>query len=254
MPISQKNTKKNAVGDSIKTKKRNKEPPAIPISNAPTPAVTLKPRKRCPPGTRKDKDDENKCRNPTTGEVFDLNESYLPESSPESSSTSVLKEIMEEEIMANAPPKYKEYPEIKSSISDGGNTVKNKKQIMKHQNNKEIEEAAEIKEHAKEYDYLYPSLNDPEFNAKIAMRKEFNDTQFDGGIYNIEKKANEMCNARFELAPHQLFVKNFLSMDTPYKSLLLYHGLGTGKTCSAIGIAEEMRKYMKNTEIGRAHV
>lgn len=249
MPISQKNTKKNAVGDSIKTKKRNKEPPAIPISNAPTPAVTLKPRKRCPPGTRKDKDDENKCRNPTTGEVFDLNESYLPESSPESSSTSVLKEIMEEEIMANAPPKYKEYPEIKSSISDGGNTVKNKKQIMKHQNNKEIEEAAEIKEHAKEYDYLYPSLNDPEFNAKIAMRKEFNDTQFDGGIYNIEKKANEMCNARFELAPHQLFVKNFLSMDTPYKSLLLYHGLGTGKTCSAIGIAEEMRKYMKNTGI-----
>ena len=40
-------------------------------------------------------------------------------------------------------------------------------------------------------------------------------------------------------------MKNFLSLQTPYNSLLLYHGLGTGKTCSAIGIAEENRKYMK---------
>ena len=45
--------------------------------------------------------------------------------------------------------------------------------------------------------------------------------------------------------PHQLFVKNFLSFQTPYNSLLLYHGLGTGKTCTAIGVAEEMRNYMK---------
>ena len=40
-------------------------------------------------------------------------------------------------------------------------------------------------------------------------------------------------------------IQNFLSLQTPYNSLLLYHGLGTGKTCSAIGIAEEMRGYMK---------
>jgi hypothetical protein len=49
----------------------------------------------------------------------------------------------------------------------------------------------------------------------------------------------------FELMPHQLFVRNFLSLQTPYNSLFLYHGLGSGKTCSAIGIAEEMRSYMK---------
>jgi hypothetical protein len=45
--------------------------------------------------------------------------------------------------------------------------------------------------------------------------------------------------------PHQNFVKNFLSLQTPYNGLLLYHGLGPGKTCSAIGIADEMRSYMK---------
>jgi hypothetical protein len=49
--------------------------------------------------------------------------------------------------------------------------------------------------------------------------------------------------------PHQLFVRNFLSFSTPYNSLLLYHGLGSGKTCSAIGIAEEMRAYMKQMGI-----
>ena len=99
------------------------------------------------------------------------------------------------------------------------------------------------------YDFLYPEIDDPNFNIKIAKRKEFNDTQYDGKIYDIKKQAEKMCNAEFELMPHQLFVKNFLSFQTPYNSLLLYHGLGTGKTCSAIGIAEEMRDYMKQTGI-----
>ena len=94
-------------------------------------------------------------------------------------------------------------------------------------------------------DPLYPSLNDPLFGLKIALRKEFNDTPFDGKIQDIRAHAEEMCNAKFQLAPHQLFVRNFLSLETPYQSLLFYHGLGTGKTCSAIGVAEEMRTYMK---------
>jgi hypothetical protein len=95
-------------------------------------------------------------------------------------------------------------------------------------------------------EFLYPELDDPNFNTKIAKRKEFFDTQYDGKIYDVKTQAEKMCNAEFELMPHQLFVKNFLSMQTPYNSLLLYHGLGTGKTCSAIGVAEEMRQYYKN--------
>ena len=95
-------------------------------------------------------------------------------------------------------------------------------------------------------EFLYPEIDDPNFNIKIAKRKEFFDTQYDGKIYDVKTQSEKMCNADFELMPHQLFVKNFLSMQTPYNSLLLYHGLGTGKTCSAIGIAEEMRQYYKN--------
>jgi hypothetical protein len=97
----------------------------------------------------------------------------------------------------------------------------------------------------KSNDFLYPDLNDPDFNLKIAKLKEFNDTKYDGKIYDIRERTNLLCDADFELVPHQLFVKNFLSFQTPYNSLLLYHGLGTGKTCSAIGIAEEMRGFMK---------
>ena len=99
---------------------------------------------------------------------------------------------------------------------------------------------------------LYPTLNDPNFNTKIALRKEFFDTKMDvDNAVSVEEQAEILCNAPFELAPNQQFVRNFLSVETPYNSLLLYHGLGTGKTCSAISVAEEMRDYMKQMGISQ---
>ena len=98
--------------------------------------------------------------------------------------------------------------------------------------------------------YLYPNLNDTNFNIKIAEKKEFNDTKYDGIVYkDIREQADIIANAEYELQPHQAFVKNFLSSQTPYNSLLLYHGLGSGKTCSAIGVCEEMRDYMRQTGV-----
>ena len=96
---------------------------------------------------------------------------------------------------------------------------------------------------------LYPDINDPNFNIKIARRKEFNDSSFKFDVKDAEEEAKRICFSSFELNPHQQFVKNFMSINTPYNSLLLYHGLGTGKTCSAIGISEEMRNYMKQMGI-----
>ena len=46
-----------------------------------------------------------------------------------------------------------------------------------------------------------------------------------------------------------MFVRNFMSFQTPYNSLLVYHGLGTGKTCSSINVCEEMRSYLKQIGI-----
>ena len=96
-------------------------------------------------------------------------------------------------------------------------------------------------------DALYPTLNDPNFSLKIASKQEFNETQYDGTIHDVEERANILANMEFELSPHQMFVKNFLSLQTPYNSLLLFHGLGTGKTCSAIGICEEYRDYLRQS-------
>jgi len=95
--------------------------------------------------------------------------------------------------------------------------------------------------------FLYPEFNDPQFNVKIAEKKEFQETKYDGEIHpDIKEYADQMSNADFEIQPHQAFVRNFLSFQTPYNSLLLYHGLGSGKTYSAIGVTEEMREYLKN--------
>jgi superfamily II DNA or RNA helicase/ferredoxin len=117
---------------------------------------------------------------------------------------------------------------------------------------KEVEERNYLSEHEDENEYLYPNLNDKEFNIKIATKKEFNDTKYDGTIYeDIKKQADILAQVDFELQPHQAFVKNFMSFQTPYSSLLLYHGLGSGKTCSAIGVCEEMRDYMKQMGINK---
>lgn len=114
-------------------------------------------------------------------------------------------------------------------------------------------EIAEYKENGKgkedpNIDALYPTINDPFFSDKISRRREYEHMRFDGDIRDIEAFSNYLCeNPYFELMPHQLFVRNFISRNTPYNSVLLYHGLGSGKTCSAIGIAEEMREYAKQT-------
>jgi hypothetical protein len=105
----------------------------------------------------------------------------------------------------------------------------------------------QILENTADNNDLYPIMDDPNFSLKIANKREFHDTVYDGTIYNVEERANELGNMDFELSPHQLFVKNFLSSHTPYNSLLLFHGLGTGKTCSAIGICEEHRDYIRQT-------
>ena len=113
-----------------------------------------------------------------------------------------------------------------------------------------IERKCLLEEPDDENSFLYPNLNDTNFNIKIAEKKEFNDTKYDGTIHkNIKEYADMISKADFELAPHQLFVKNLMSSQTPYNSLLLYHMLGTGKTCSAIGVCEENRDYMKQMGI-----
>ena len=118
-----------------------------------------------------------------------------------------------------------------------------------------------------EDDYLlYPLLEDPNFNKKIYNKKEFRDGNKYAERELPEKKSDEdesrgkefkktvdsICeNLEFELLPHQKFIRNYLSFATPYNSLLIYHGLGTGKTCSSIGVAEEFRTYANQMGVNK---
>lgn len=47
--------------------------------------------------------------------------------------------------------------------------------------------------------------------------------------------------SKFELLTHQNIVRDYLNLYSPYRGLLIYHGLGSGKTCTSIAIAEGMK-------------
>ena len=47
------------------------------------------------------------------------------------------------------------------------------------------------------------------------------------------------------LMTHQKIVRDYINLYTPYRGLLLYHGLGSGKTCTSIAIAEGMKDHKK---------
>jgi len=60
-------------------------------------------------------------------------------------------------------------------------------------------------------------------------------------------KSNISCDdigntsSDFSLLTHQKIVRDYMNLYTPYRGLLLYHGLGSGKTCTSIAIAEGMK-------------
>jgi hypothetical protein len=56
----------------------------------------------------------------------------------------------------------------------------------------------------------------------------------------LEHMRTEACSRReFRLQPFQLMMRRILSPDSPTRSMLLVHGTGVGKTCTAIQVAEE---------------
>ena len=58
-------------------------------------------------------------------------------------------------------------------------------------------------------------------------------------LWNMRSEACSAESSVFKLQPHQRFLRRVLSPDAPTQSLLMVHGVGSGKTCTAIQIAEE---------------
>jgi hypothetical protein len=104
----------------------------------------------------------------------------------------------------------------------------------------------------KDFELYYPDLDDTNFASKISNNKEFLIHKIpDYPIINNEKDFNEVSNklcGKFDKMLYQHFIGQFISYRTPYKSSLLYHGVGVGKTCSAITIAEALLSSQITTE------
>lgn len=46
------------------------------------------------------------------------------------------------------------------------------------------------------------------------------------------------------LFPHQKFIKDYIQFESPYRGVLLYHGLGVGKSCSSVAAAELLMNHL----------
>ena len=84
---------------------------------------------------------------------------------------------------------------------------------------------------------LYPEISDEAFLKKLLKKREFRETR-QAKITDVSLEQNVCDVEEFEYTSAQKFVSQFMSPNTPYNGMLLYHGVGVGKTCSAILAAE----------------
>ena len=87
----------------------------------------------------------------------------------------------------------------------------------------------------------YPRIDEPNFYEQLWEKKEFYQNRYTPENLDLTSKPND-----FRLKPQQLFLRNYISPDTPYNSLLIFHGTGYGKTCTAVQIAEGFKKFMRS--------
>ena len=102
------------------------------------------------------------------------------------------------------------------------------------------------------FELYYPDLDDPDFTSKISYNKEFlihkiPDYPIIENAKDFDAVSAKLCG-KFDKMLYQHFIGQFLSYRTPYRSALLYHGVGVGKTCSAITITEALLSSQITTE------
>lgn len=83
-------------------------------------------------------------------------------------------------------------------------------------------------------------------NYVLPNRKDFVRWFYDtfGERYGAGSKNLEKLQ-KFQFFNHQKLVRDYMGRDSPYRGILLYHGLGVGKTCGSIAIAESFRTNRK---------
>ena len=92
---------------------------------------------------------------------------------------------------------------------------------------------------------LYPDIEDPEFASRLYKKTEFASL----ASAAVGEDTCSKSRAVFETTAVQRLVARFLHPSTPYRGLLLDHGVGVGKTCSAITVAETFLDVMPGNTV-----
>ena len=96
-------------------------------------------------------------------------------------------------------------------------------------NKREILNRKFISTNEDKFENLYPSLDDPEFNIKIALKKEFNETKYDGTIFSVDEIEEQAKKLGIELVEIDEYETIDIAIDgadevSPNKSMI--KGLG----------------------------
>ena len=115
-------------------------------------------------------------------------------------------------------------------------------------NNDFIQQIKNIYYRSPKSDEVYQLPINPKYMYNKGLFKDNIMQILDQYKLNALNTSQESCETRedvndniFTPLTHQSLVKDYLNITTPYRGLLLFHGLGSGKTCSSIGIIEGLK-------------
>ena len=155
----------------------------------------------------------------------------------------VLQEVAEE-VAEEAPNDAVEVANLEPLKKKRGTRKKGDKEAEPEKTKEPVKPAAK-KAPAKPIDPLIASeyyLNNREkfveFINKLFQKNYRAEIMDESRVVSCEDRRSA---EEFGLLTHQKIVKDYLNMYSPYRGLLLYHGLGSGKTCSSIAIAEGLK-------------
>jgi superfamily II DNA or RNA helicase len=145
--------------------------------------------------------------------------------------------------------------DIDETISDIDETISDIDETISESDEKTITKSENENENNEEYISL--SADDPDIQLKLYKKKEFYIYKTPGRpnvdtYEKLSKYRKQICDPpKIEMSPYQNLLPSFLNPNTPFQSLLVYSGVGIGKTCLAINIAQtfipQVQKY--NTKI-----
>ena len=149
-----------------------------------------------------------------------------------------------------AQPKAK--PEKKREMIGVPEKIKPEERQILDETYTEVPELKEYEEEQNKQRHTDPYLLDTTVFAPQSRQafSKFIDTEY-YGTFHLQKQAaaldEDACSklgksmeAGVESFLYQKFIREYMRNNSPYRGILVYHGLGSGKTCSSIAAAESL--------------